>query len=93
MFDLQFLTILDKAISIEEIRKVIAKLKNGKAAGSDKIIPKLLKSFDDNFLSPNSDKFPDEWASGLLLFCLKKELNLISTTTGTLLCLVCLEKF
>ena len=59
---------------------MIAKLKNGKAAGLDKIIPELLKSFDDNFLSlvdsiPNkifdSGKFPDEWALGVIVILFK----------------------
>ena len=71
IFDVEFVTILDRVISIDEIRKVIVKLKNGKAAGLDKIIPELLNSFDDNFLSlvasilnkiSDSGQFPDEWA-------------------------------
>ena len=81
MFDLEFLTILDRAISIEEIRKVITKLKNSKEAGLNKIIPELLKSFDDNFLSlivstlneiPDSGKFPDEWALGMIVILFKE---------------------
>ena len=71
IFDVEFVTILDRVISIDEIRKVIVKLKNGKAAGLDKIIPELLNSFKDNFLSlvasilnkiSDSGQFPDEWA-------------------------------
>ena len=35
---------------VEEVKKVILKLKNGKAAGLDKIIPELRKAFDDNVI-------------------------------------------
>ena len=81
MFDVEFLTILDRVISIDEIGKVIVKLKNGKAAGLDKIIPELLKSFDDNFLSLvtsilnkifDSGKFPDEWVLGVIVILFKE---------------------
>ena len=58
-----------------------AKLKNGKVAGLDRIIPEMLKSFDDNFLSLvssilnkifDSGKFPDEWASGVIVILFKE---------------------
>ena len=49
--NIEMLDILDRTISIDEIKKVITKLKNGKAAGIDRIIPELLKEFDDNILS------------------------------------------
>ena len=46
----EMLDILERAISRDEIKKVITRLKNGKAAGIDKIIPELLKELHDNIL-------------------------------------------
>ena len=34
---------LDKVITVSEINKVISNMKNGKAAGIDKIVPELIK--------------------------------------------------
>ena len=56
-------------------------MKNGKAAGLDKIIPKLLKYVDDNFLDLmtlilnkifDSGKFPEEWALGVIVILFKE---------------------
>ena len=49
LFEKEILDILDRVISIDEVRKVIRNIKNGKAAGLDKIIPELLKYADDKF--------------------------------------------
>ena len=56
-------------------------MKNGKAAGLDKIIPELLKYVDDNFLHLmtlilnkifGSGKFPEEWAPGVIVILFKE---------------------
>ena len=71
LFEKEILDILDRVISIDEVRKVIRNMKNGKAAGLDKIIPELLKYVDDNFIDLmtlifnkifDSGKFPEERA-------------------------------
>ena len=43
LFEKEILDILDRVISIDEVKNVIRNLKNGKAAGLDKIIPELLR--------------------------------------------------
>ena len=48
MIKKEILDILDRVISIDQVKKVRRNLKNGK--GLDKIIPELLKHVDDNFL-------------------------------------------
>ena len=51
-------------------------MKNGKAAGIDKIIPELLKSLDENMLDlitlilnfiSVKGTFPEEWAVGVVV--------------------------
>ena len=70
-YDSDLLEILNRSITIDEIKKVIMKMKNGKAGGLDKIIPELIKEFDDNLLGLiiivlnnifDSGNFPEEWA-------------------------------
>ena len=46
----EILSILNRVITVEEVKKVILKLKNGKTGGLDKIIPQLIKAFDDNVI-------------------------------------------
>ena len=45
-----YLEILDREISLEEVKKSIANLKNDKAAGIDSIIPELIKSLQNEGL-------------------------------------------
>ena len=45
-----YLEILDREISLEEVKKSIANLKNCKAAGIDSIIPELIKSLQNEGL-------------------------------------------
>ena len=49
-YDSDLLEILNRSITIDEIKKVIMKMKNGKGGGLAKIIPELIKEFDDNLL-------------------------------------------
>ena len=67
---------LDKNIEKNEIKKVINSMKNGRAARIDKIIPELLKSFDENMLDLITfilnfifvkDTFPEDWAVGVVV--------------------------
>ena len=55
-------------------------MKNGKAGGLDKIIPELIKEFDDNLLGLiiivlnnmfDSGDFPEEWALGVIVILFK----------------------
>ena len=39
---------LDKDLELKEVKTVINGMKNGKASGIDKLIPELLKNFDEN---------------------------------------------
>ena len=80
VFEKDLLDVLNRVISIEEVRKVIKNLKNGKAAGLDKIIPELIKAFDDNMLEViapilnnifDSGNFPEEWALGVIVILYK----------------------
>ena len=61
---------LGKNVEKIEIKKVINSIKNAKAAGIDKIIPELLKSFDENMIDLitlilnfifEKGAFPEEW--------------------------------
>ena len=81
LFEKEILDILGRVISIDEVRKVIRNMKNGKAAGLDKTIPELLKYVDDNFLDLmtlilnkifDSGKFPEEWALGVIVILFKE---------------------
>ena len=81
MFEKEILDILDQVISIDKVRKVIRNMKNGKAAGLDKIIPELLKYVDNNFLdlmtlilnkSFDSGKFPEEWTLEVIVILFKE---------------------
>ena len=78
--NIEMLDILDRTISRDEIKKVITKLKNGKAAGIDRISPELLKEFNDNILSIvalilnkilESSNFPKDWALGVIVILFK----------------------
>ena len=80
-FDSEILDILNRVISAEEIKQVIINLKNGKAAGLDKIIPELLKELDENFIDLiaqilntifESGNFPEEWALGIIVILFKE---------------------
>ena len=79
-YDSDLLEILNRSITIDEINKVIMKMKTGKAGGLDKIIPELIKEFDDNLLGLiiiilnnifDSGDFPEEWALGVIVIILK----------------------
>ena len=81
LFEKEIPDILDRVISTDEVRKVIRNMKNGKAAGLDKIIPELLKYVDDNFIDLmtlifnkifDSGKFPEEWALGVIVILFKE---------------------
>ena len=73
--------ILDRKITIEEIKKVIANFKMAKAAGLDKIIPELIKALDDNMLHIfalllnkilDNGVFPEEWILGAVVILYKE---------------------
>ena len=84
----KILGILNRVITVEEVKKVILKYKNGKAGGLDKIIPELIKAFDYNVIDTisvilnnifDSGDFPEEWALGIIVVLfkdgMKSELN------------------
>ena len=84
----EILSISNRVITVEEVKKVIPKLKYGKAGGLDKIIPELIKAFDDNVIDIialilnnvfDSGDFPEEWALGIIVILfkdgMKSELN------------------
>ena len=74
-------------------------MKNGKAGGLDKIIPELIKEFDDNLLgliiiAPNnifdSGDFSEEWTLGVIVILFKDGIksdmnNYIGTTLLSML--------
>ena len=71
---------LDKDLELKEVKAVINGTKNGKAAGIDKLIPKLLKSFDENMLDIvllvlnlifQKGILPEEWAFGVIIVLFK----------------------
>ena len=79
-YDSDLLEILNRSITIDEIKKVIMKMKTEKAGGLDKIIPELIKEFDDNLLGLiiivlnnilDSGDFPEEWALGVIVILFK----------------------
>ena len=77
-----YLEILDSEISLEEVKKSIDNLENGKAAGIDSIIPELIKSLQNeglrtlttliNFILTRGGGFPREWATGIIVPIFKK---------------------
>ena len=80
-FDSEILDILNRVISAEKIKQVIINLKNGKAAGLDKIIPELLKELGENFIDRiaqilntifESGNFQEEWALGIIVILFKE---------------------
>ena len=71
---------MNRVIIVEEVKKVTLKLKNGKAGGLDKIIPELIKAFDDNVTDIialilnnifDGGDFPEEWALGIIVILFK----------------------
>ena len=71
---------LDKDLELKKVKTVINGMKNGKAARIDKLIPELLKSFDDNMLDIvllvlnlifQKGIFPEEWAIGVIIVLFK----------------------
>ena len=80
--------VLNRVITVEEVKKVILKLKNGKAGGLNKIISELIKTFHDNVIDIialilnnifDSGDFPEKWALGIIVILfkdgMKSELN------------------
>ena len=71
---------LDKVITVSEIKKVISNMKNGKAAGIDKIVPELIKALDVSTLEIivhilnsilDSGIFPEEWTVAVIVILYK----------------------
>ena len=76
-------------------------MKNNKAAGTDKIIPELLKGFDDYLFDVieilvnlifEKGVFPEEWTLGVITFYSRMAKLMISIITEELLFLVCQKK-
>ena len=76
----ELLDILNRIITVDEVEKVILKLKNEKAGGIDKIIPELIKAIDDSVIDVitlilnkifDSGDFPEEWALGIIVILFK----------------------
>ena len=72
--------ILNRDFNSIEIKVMINKLKNNKAAGIDKIVSELLKNLDEPTLSIvvrilnkifDSGGFPEEWAVGIIVILFK----------------------
>ena len=70
----------DKVITVSEIQKVISNMKNGKAAGIDKIVPELIKALDVSTLEIivhisnsilDSGIFPEEWTVEVIVILYK----------------------
>ena len=70
----------DKVITVSKIKKVISNMKNGKAAGIDKIVPELIKALDVSTLEIivhilnsilDSGIFPEEWTVGVIVILYK----------------------
>ena len=71
---------LDKDLELKEVKTVMNGMKNGEAAGIDKLIPELLKSFDENMLDIvllvlnlifQKFIFPEELAIGVIIVLFK----------------------
>ena len=84
MNDQELLDILNRIITVDEVKKVILKLKNGKAGGMDKLIPQLIKAFYESKFDVitlilnkifDSGEFPKSRHWELLLFYSKTELS------------------
>ena len=72
--------ILNRDFNLIEIKVIIDKLKNNKAAGIDKIVSELLKNLDEPTMSIivrilnkifDSGEFPEEWAAGIIVVFFK----------------------
>ena len=64
-----------KQITLAEVQKIVKRLKNGKAAGTDKIVNEILRYGGDNMnqalwqlckLMFEKEKVPDEWLEGII---------------------------
>ena len=62
-------------ITLAEVQKIVKRLKNGKAAGTDKIVNEILKFGGENMnkaiwqlckLMFEKEKVPDEWLEGII---------------------------
>ena len=71
---------VNESFNFEEIKTMISKLKVGKAAGNDKIIPELLKNLYHHTLNViiktlnkifASEEFPNESAVGIIVIIFK----------------------
>ena len=80
MNDQELLDILNRIITVDEVKKIILKLKNGKAGGTDKIISELIKAFDDSIIDVitlilnktfDSGDFSQEWELGIIVILFK----------------------
>ena len=76
----EILGILNIVITVEEVKKVILKFKNGKAGGLYKINLELIKAFDDNVTDIialvlnnifDSSDFPEEWTLRIIVSLFK----------------------
>ena len=66
---------LNRAISLEEVKLMATRLKNGKASGLDMLPAELLKHVNEKFMIVftklfnkllQSGKFPEEWSTGII---------------------------
>ena len=71
---------LNRAISLEEVKLMATRLKNGKASGLDMLSAELLKHVNENFMIVftklfnkllQSGKFPEEWSTGIIVVLFK----------------------
>ena len=72
--------ILNRNFNLHEVKAMIAKLKDKKAAGIDTMISELLKNLDEPTLNINvkimnkifdTGEFPEEWAVGIIVILFK----------------------